>query len=120
MRKKTISVMLFDLIRIARSEYGEPTYKYFRREYAWRCRTRKPRRADRHTLCVSSRPPECTLEEYKANVEQGKRDATEAFMGRLPQTYYTWERKLTNDGWPQKLIAMIEEESKSGIEEGGE
>ena len=109
MREEMISVMLSSLIGLARSEYGEPTYKHFRTEYAWRCRTRKPRRAGQHVLCISSQPPECTREEYEANNEQGKRDSTEAFMGRLPRTYYTWERKLTNDGWPQKLIEMIVE-----------
>ena len=100
--------LLADLIAVARLEFGEPEYKFFRVEHFWTYpRRSKPRRSGYHSVCVSSPVTECTREEYEANVERGTHDSMEAFMGRLPHTFHTWERKLVKDGWPQELIRRI-------------
>lgn len=103
-----LDALLADLIAAARAEFGEPEFKYFRVEHYWTCpRRNKPRRNGYHSVCVSHEHPECTREEYEANVERGKHDSTEAFMGRLPRMFHTWERRLVKDGWPQELSKRI-------------
>lgn len=112
--------LLADLIAVARTEFGEPEYKYFRVEHAWTCpRRNKPRRAGYHSVCVSHPDPECTREEYEANVKRGTHDRVEAFMGRLPRTFHTWERRLVKDGWPQALSKRIADTANDRLTDGG-
>lgn len=103
------SDLLAELIAVARKEFGEPEYSYHKIMHQWECGSRRRRTRGRHWTSVSSPNPECTMEEYEANHAKGKHDEVEAFMGRLPQTFYTWERKLKTAGWPQRLAAMIED-----------
>lgn len=91
-------------IDIYRAAHGEPEYRYFKKWIVYAKERRKPG--------YHSRPigdgQECSREEYEANVEECKRLYGEAFMGRLPKSYWDYGRKMIKDGWRERLIKDVE------------
>jgi hypothetical protein len=87
-----------------RSTYGEPEYRYFKREMIWA----KVRRKPGYHIGPIGNGIEVTKAEYDANVAASKHARGEAFMGRFPQRYWDYHCKLSKDGWREKLIADIQ------------
>lgn len=87
-----------------KAAHGEPEYRYHKRYMRWSKERRKP---GNHWSPIGD-GPEVTREEYEANLAQSKRDAGEAFMGRLPRDYWEYYRRMSKDGWRERLIADVQ------------
>ena len=85
------------LIDAAKIVYGEAEYEYYAIPVYWR--------RDGHTRPITGLGEfKITCEEYEKNKSKGKKDATDAFMGKLKRTYTSYERRIVKDGWRQQLI----------------
>jgi hypothetical protein len=88
------------VIQMARELYGEPSYTYHVKEVRYSPRTKS------HSYTIGD-GPECSREEYEANVAQSKADETERFMGRLKRSYKRYDREQVAPAWREKLIALL-------------
>lgn len=99
------------LVDVAEKEFGPVVFEYTKTFHHWNPPSRKPRREGCYTVCVSSPDPVITKEEYDAGVEQGKRDATQAFFRKEKEhgkSYYTFNRKVKEWGWLGVVKAELE------------
>jgi hypothetical protein len=94
---------LGDLIDVARIEFGETEWLYFKKDVRW---SRHGRRPGSHFIAIGDGTP-VTPEEYEAGVEEGKRCQFEAFMGRYPRSYTLYEKKIAKTGWREELIKIL-------------
>jgi len=93
------------LVELAKAEFGESEFAYSKRHVSW-VYGRKRGQKGSHFIPIGPGDP-ITQEEYEANIEEEKRIRLEAFMGRWPKSYWSYEKKLTRPGWREKLVEMI-------------
>lgn len=91
-------------VAIYRAAHGEPEYRHFKRLVQW---TRFRRQPGYHTSPIGD-GTEVTEAEYEANIAQTKHCRGEAFMGRYPQSYWEYHRKMVKDGWRERLIKDVQ------------
>lgn len=96
---------LSQLVALAKAEYGESEFAYSKRHITW-VWGRKRGQKGSHFMPIGPGDP-VTREEYEASVEEEKRIRMEAFMGRWPKSYWSYEKKLTRPGWREKLVEAI-------------
>lgn len=96
---------LAQLISLAKVEFGEAEYAYFKKQATWHSGRRRGQSGS-HFVSIGDGTP-VTKAEYDANLEEAKRIRLEAFMGRWPRTYWQYDRKLTRPGWREKLVEII-------------
>lgn len=96
---------LSQLVSLAKAEFGESEFAYTKRHITW-VWSRKRGEKGSHFQPVGPGEP-TTKEEYEANIEEEKRIRLEAFMGRWPKSYWSYDKKLTRPGWREKLVEMI-------------
>lgn len=84
--------------------YGEPEYRYFKKNVTWVKYRRKP---GYHSSPVGD-GTEVSKDEYDANIVISKKYSADAFMGKLPCSYWRYDRKLSKDGWREALIKDIQ------------
>jgi hypothetical protein len=100
----TLTHALGDLIDVARIEFGETEWLYFKKDVRW---SQRGRRSGSHFIAIGDGTP-VTREEYEAGVAEGKRCQFEAFMGRYPRSYVLYEKKIAKSGWREELIKILE------------
>lgn len=98
-----MSDLLDQIIAKYRSQHGEPEYRYFKKLVVW---TKFRREPGYHCTPIGD-GTEISKEEYEANIADSARFCTEAFMGRLPQSYWKYDRKMVKDGWREILVKDI-------------
>lgn len=100
---ETIS-LLDGVIEHYRSMHGDPEYHHFKRLIIWTKERRKP---GYHVSPIGDGQP-VSKEEYEANIAESNFNRGEAFMSRLPRNYWEYHRKLTKDGWRERLMKDVE------------
>lgn len=106
-----LSSALSRLIAVARSEFGETQWRYEKKLISW---IRFRRRPGSHSTPIGDGEP-VTKEEYDANIAESKRRDLEAFMGRYPQSYTRYDKKISTPGWRERLIEMIKSAETSDV-----
>lgn len=96
---------LAPLVALAKAEFGESEFVYTKCHITW-VWGRKRGEKGRHFHPIGPGEP-ITREEYEANIEEEKRIRLEAFMGRWPKPYWSYDKKLTRPGWREKLVELI-------------
>mgnify|MGYP001609525821 FL=1 len=87
-----------------RAQHGEPAFRYYKKYVVWSKFRRKP---GYHVTPIGD-GDEVTREEYEANIAESKRQRGEAFMGRLPHSYWEYGQKMIRDGWREALIKDVQ------------
>lgn len=100
-----IAVLSTRLVELAKEEFGESEFAYSKRHITW-VHGRKRGEKGSHFMPIGDGQP-ITREEYEANIEEEIRIRREAFMGRWPRSYWSYEKKLTRPGWREKLVEKI-------------
>lgn len=90
-------------ISIYRAAHGEPEYRYFKKRIAWSSR----RGGGEHIVPIGD-GEEIAREEFEANVAEYERVRRLAFLGKYPQSYWRYDRKMVKEGWRERLIADVE------------
>ncbi len=93
--------ILFDLVSDYHERFGDPQYRYFKKQIAWS-------RRGEHIIPIGN-GEEISREEFDANVSEYERIRREAFLGRYPKSYWQYRRDLSKDGWREILIKEIEQ-----------
>ena len=97
--------LLVQLVSVAKAEYGEAEYAYFKKRIGWRSARKRGQRGS-HFMPIGDGTP-IDKAEYEANLAESKRIGLEAFMGRWQRDYWQYDRKLTKPGWREKLVEII-------------
>jgi hypothetical protein len=113
MENPRLQGLLAQLIAVAQHEFGEPEYKYYRVTHHWRCGRKRGERGSHYTI-IGRDHPECSKSEYDQNVEEGKRLEGLAFLGKYNRSFCTWKRELVRNGWPQRLVTLIQNVAEKG------
>ena len=96
--------MLDTLVYEAKKVYGEPEYKYYKKQVSW---FKERRKRGRHVRPLND-GTEVTEKEYLENIAESDRCETKAFMGDLPRSYDLYRKKLVVGGWKERLLELIE------------
>jgi len=95
--------LLSDVVKKAREEFGEATYKYYAIPVSWR-----PGRHGGHTRPITGPERyETTQEEWEQNKEESRKQRVAAFVGEHKRPYTDYEKRRVADGWKEKLIVLI-------------
>ena len=96
-------------IGAARKEWGDTQFKYYAIPVSWsRSGGRRSRYQHMHPVTGLDRYV-ISEQEWLDNVEKGKRDRMEAFMGRLRGSYTDYQRRVDVPGWREKVIELLKE-----------
>ena len=93
------------LVEIAKEEFCESEFAYYKRHIRWVWGRKRGEKGSHFSPIGVGQPT--TREDYEANIEEEKRIRLEAFMGRWPKSYWSYEKKLTRPGWREKLVEII-------------
>lgn len=93
------------LVALAKVEFGEAEFAYSKSHIQWVHGRKRGQKGSHFIPCRAGDP--IAKEEYEANIAEEKRIRLEAFMGRWPRSYWSYEKKLTRPGWREKLVQMI-------------
>jgi len=90
----------------ARDEFGETEFKYYAIPIRWR-------NGAHSTPLTGLERYEVTEAEWIEHREESRKHRTDAFMGKLKQSYTAYERRPGIHGWKTKLIELVKEMSET-------
>lgn len=93
------------LVALAKAKFGESEFAYSKIHIQWVYGRKRGQKGSHFIPCRAGDP--IAKEEYDANIAEEKRIRMEAFMGRWPHSYWSYDKKLTRPGWREKLVEMI-------------
>ncbi len=98
-----IKELLSGVVKKAREEFGEASYKYYAIPVSWR-----PGKHGGHTRPITGIERfEITKEEWEQNKEESRKQRRAAFVGEHKRGYTDYEERRIVDGWKEKLTALI-------------
>jgi len=94
--------LLYAVVAKAKDVYGEPQYKYYKKNITWSGRGR-----NRYHVTPIGHGTEVSELEYLDRIEESKRNQSAAFMGELKRSYLRYEKEIVDGGWRSHLISII-------------